>query len=107
MIYENKPLLVKILFANTYKKPIFGIYRPSAYIKESGNFCSICKFDLFKKEIEPGNDLVFNIIIESPAGYGEHLKKGALMSIRNGLDEEGRALILEIIGYVKNEKHPV
>ena len=99
MIYHKNLLVVKILFENTLKKPIFGVYRPSAYMEQAKGFFTSIRMDIFKKEIEPGEDIVMNAIIESPVGFGEHLKEGALLFIRNGLDEEGRALILEILGY--------
>jgi hypothetical protein len=99
MIYQNKPLVIRVLFENTSKKKIFGVYRPSAYLEGSGNFFTTLRLDIFKKEIEPGDSLVLTAILEGPAGYGEHLKTGAVLSIRSGLDEQGRALVMEILGY--------
>ncbi|MEW6468035.1 MAG: hypothetical protein AB1458_03880 [Bacteroidota bacterium] len=100
MIYYKNLLAVKILFENTSKRGIYGIWRPSVYLKESGNYCTTLRADIVKKEIEPGDDVVMNAILEAPKGFGEHLKEGAVLSVRNGLDEVGRALVLEIIGYL-------
>jgi len=99
MIYSKNLLVIKILFENTSNKNIFGIYRPSAYLKETGNYCTTLRMDITKKEIEPGDDIVMTAILESPVGFGEHLNVRSMLSIRNGLDEVGRAMILEIIGY--------
>lgn len=99
LIYENKLLVIRVLFENTTKKKIFGIYRPSAYMKETGNFFTTFRMDVLKKEIGPGENAVVTGILEAPAGYGEHLREGSLLSLRNGLDEEGRAIVLEVIGY--------
>src|SRR5688572_5098003 len=99
-MYGKNLLVIRILFENTSKKNIFGIWRPSAYLKETGNYCTILRADITKKEIEPGDAVVLTAILESPVGFGEHLKQGVVLSIRNGLDEAGRALVTEIIGYV-------
>jgi|ERR1051326_1029607 hypothetical protein len=96
VIHHQTLLPIKILFENISKRKIFGVYRPSAYIKETGTFFSTLRLDIFKKEIEPGESAVLTGLLESPAGFGHHLKTGAVLSIRSGLDEEGRGLILEI-----------
>ena len=99
MIYSKNLLVIKILFENTSKKNIFGIWRPSAYLKETGNYFTTMRIDITKKEIEPGDDLVITAILEAPVGFGEHLKINSVLSVRNGLEEIGRALVMEIIGY--------
>ena len=73
-------------------------------MKETGTFFTIMRMDVLKKEIEPKEDLIMTVILESPAGFGEHLKPGALMIIRNGVHEEGRAVVLEILGYFDDLK---
>ena len=100
MIYHKNLLVIKIIFENISKKIIFGVYRPSAYMKETGNFFTTVRMDILKKEIAPDDDVVMNVILESPAGFGEYLKEGALLSIRNGLEEEGRAIVLQILEYM-------
>ena len=99
MIYSKNLLVIKILFENTSKKNIFGIWRPSAYLKETGNYFTTMRIDITKKEIEPGDDLVITAILEAPVGFGEHLKTGVVFSVRNGLEEEGRAMLMEVVGY--------
>jgi translation elongation factor EF-Tu-like GTPase len=99
MIY-NKPLLtLTILFESLRKKPIFGVYRPQAYIKESRSYCTNLRLDQFKKEILFGEQIVLPVVLESPVGYGKHLKAGALLTIKDGLDLVGKAIVLEINGY--------
>ena len=100
MIYQNKPLLIRILYENTHKNSVFGIYRPQAYIKEAGNYCTVCRIDILKQEIKQGKNIVINAILEAPVGFGEHLTEGTLLSLRSGLDEEGRAIVLEVINYL-------
>ena len=97
MIYRQQLLTIKILFENTTKKPIFGIQRPTVYMNETGTFFSMIRLDIFKKEIEPGASLILIGSLESPAGFGNHLKVGALLIITNGMDEIGKAVILEIL----------
>ena len=104
MIYHRKLLAIKIVFENTSKKKIFGVHRPSAYMRETGSFFTTMRMDILKNEIEPKDDKVLIVILESPAGFGEHLKPGALLIIRNGMDEEGRAVVLEILGYIDDLK---
>ncbi len=99
MIYVKNLLVVKLLFENTSKKKIFGIYRPSAYLEETGNYCTTLRLDIFKKHIEPSESLTITGILESPVGFGDALKEGSVFSIKNGLRTEGRAMVLEIIGY--------
>ena len=96
MIYSQNLLPVKILFENISSKPIFGVYRPSAYMKETGTFFTTLRLDILKKEIEPGASLVLTGSLDAPAGFGHHLKAGAVLSVRVGLEEQGRAIVLEI-----------
>src|SRR5687767_8455179 len=100
MIYHKNLLVVKVLFENTSKKDISGIWRPSVYLRETGNFCTTMRVDITKKPVEPGEDIVLTAILESPVGFGEHLKQGVVFSVRNGLEEVGRAMVMEIIGYM-------
>lgn len=99
MIYHKNNLLVKILFENLSKQPVRGIYRPQAYIDGSTKYCTTCKFDLLKTEVKQGEKSVFDTIIESPGGFGHHLREGTLITIREGLDIVGKAIVLEIKGY--------
>ena len=99
MIYHKNLLVIRILFENVSKRKIFGMYRPSAYMKESSNYCTTCRMDIVNNEIEPGGHVVTTAILEAPVGFGKFLNPGSVLSIRNGLDEEGRALIVEILGY--------
>lgn len=99
MIYRKNNLLVKILFENLRKRPVIGIYRPQAYIVGATKYCTTCKFDLFKKEIKQGEKVVFDTILEAPKGFGHHLKEGTLLTIKEGLDVVGKAIVLDIIGY--------
>jgi hypothetical protein len=99
MIYHRNLLVIKILFENTSKKNIFGVYRPSAYLPGAGSFFTTLRLDIFKKEIEPGDSVVLTGILESPAGFGEYLKVGCVISVRSGLDEQARAMVMEILGY--------
>jgi len=101
MIYRQNNLVVKILFENLRKSPITGVYRPQAYIDGSTKYCTVCKFDVFKKEIKQGDKIVFETILEAPKGFGHRLKEGALLTIREGLDVVGKAIVLDIIGYQK------
>lgn len=101
MIYYKKYLQVRLLLENVCKYELTGVYRPQAYIKEAGNYCTECQMELFKKPIEPGESLVINAVLLSPHGFGEHLKQGSLLTLRNGLDIEAKAVVLEIIGYQK------
>ena len=99
MIYLKKYLQVKLLIENLSKYELMGVYRPQAYIKETKGYCSECQINLFKKPIEPGESLVMNAVLLSPHGFGVHLKQGSLLTLRNGLDIEAKAVVLEIIGY--------
>src|ERR1039457_2136005 len=99
MIYRKNNLLITIFFENLRKHPVGGIYRPQAYFDGSTKYCTTCKFDLFKREIKHGEKIVFDTILEAPKGFGHHLKEGTLLTIREGLDIVGKAIVLEIIGY--------
>lgn len=100
MIYSKNLLVIKILFENTSKKNIFGIWRPCVYLKETGNYFTTMRIDITKNPIEPGDDVVLTAILEAPVGFGEHLQVSSVLSVRNGLEEIGRAMVLEIIGYM-------
>ena len=99
MIYLKKYLLVKLLVENTSKYELKGIYRPQAYVAGAGRYCTECQMELFKKAIEPGKNLVVNAVLYAPHGFGEHLKEGCLVTLKNGLDIEAKAVVLEILGY--------
>ncbi len=73
-----------------------GIYRPQAYVSGVKNYCTECQIELYKKPIEPGESLVLNAVLFAPHGFGEHLKEGSLLTLRNGLDIEAKAVVLEI-----------
>lgn len=99
MIYENKLLVVRILFENFRKRPVSGAFRPQAYLDETGNYSSNLRFNIFNKEIKQGEKVVFETILESPVGFGENLREGALFTIKEGLDIVGKAILLEVVGY--------
>jgi translation elongation factor EF-Tu-like GTPase len=101
MIYNKNLLIVRVLFECLRKKPVFGIYRPQAYIREAGSYSTTFRIEEFKKEIVAGEAVVITAVLESPVGYGKCLKPGVLLRIRDGLDDVGKAIILEIIGYEK------
>jgi hypothetical protein len=99
LIYSKKYLLVKLLVENVGKYELMGIYRPQAYVQGAGKYCTECQIELYKKPIEQGQTAVINAVLFAPHGFGEHLKTGNLMTLKNGLDVEAKAVILEIIGY--------
>lgn len=99
MIYTKKYLRIKILLENTCKYELMGIYRPQAYLHGAGSYCTECQIDLFKHPIEPGQQVVLNAVLYAPHGFGELLVSGSLLTLRNGLDTEAKAVILEILGY--------
>lgn len=99
MIYLKKYLLVKLLVENLSKHELIGIYRPQAYVAGAGKYCTECQMELYKKSIEPGKNAVVNAVLYAPHGFGEHLKEGSLVTLKNGLDIEAKAVVLEIIGY--------
>jgi hypothetical protein len=99
MIYHKNNLVIKILFENLRKQPVFGISRPQAYIGNTTKYCTVCKFDILRKEIKQGEKAVFDTILEAPKGFGEQLKEGTLLTIKDGLDIIGKAIVLDIIGY--------
>ena len=74
-----------------------GIYRPQAYIKGAKSYCTECQFEFYKKRLEQGESRVINAVLFAPHGYGEHLKQGSLLTLRNGLDVEAKAVVLEIM----------
>jgi hypothetical protein len=97
MIYYKKYLKVKLLIENVSKYELMGIYRPQAYVNGVKKYCTECQIELYKKPIEPGESLVMNAVLFAPHGFGEHLKRGSLLTLRNGLDIEAKAIVLEII----------
>ncbi|MCE3278415.1 MAG: hypothetical protein K0S44_606 [Bacteroidetes bacterium] len=99
MIYSKKYLIVKLLIENLSKYELMGIYRPQAYCKGAKGYSSECQVELFKKPIEPGKSEVLKAVLVNPVGFGEHLHEGSLLTLRNGIDVEAKAIVLEIIGY--------
>lgn len=99
MIYSKKYLIVKLLIENLSNYELMGIYRPQAYVKGAKSYSTECQIELYKKPIEQGQTAVLNAVLYAPVGFGEHLKEGALMTLKNGLDIEAKAVVLEIIGY--------
>ena len=99
MIYLKKYLRVKLLLENVCKYELMGVYRPQAYIKGAKNYCTECQIELFKKPLEQGESRVINAVLYAPHGYGEFLQQGSLLTLRNGLDIEAKAIVLEITGY--------
>lgn len=76
-----------------------GIYRPQAYVQGAKGYSSECQIELYKKSIEPGKSEVLKAVLLNPVGFGEHLKQGSLLTLRNGIDIEAKAVVLEIVGY--------
>lgn len=101
MIYHKKYLVLKLLIENVSRYELMGIYRPQAYVKGAKGYSCECQIELYKKPIDPGQSLVVTAVLFAPHGFGEHLKQGSLLTLRNGLDIEAKALVLEIIGYNK------
>jgi len=98
MIYSKKYLKVKLLIENVSKYELMGIYRPQAYVQGAKGYSTECQVELYKKPLEPGKSEVLNAVLFAPMGFGEHLKQGSLVTLRNGLDIEAKAVVLEIIG---------
>jgi len=99
MIYLKKYLIIKLLIENVSKYELMGIYRPQAYVKGAKGYSTECQIELYKKPLEQMQSAVINAVLFAPHGFGEHLKQGSLVTLRNGLDIEAKALVLEIIGY--------
>ena len=99
MIYHKKYLIVKLLIENVSDYELMGIYRPQAYVQGAKGYSSECQIELYKKPIEPGKSEVLKALLLHPVGFGDHLKQGSLLTLRNGLDVEAKAVVLEIIGY--------
>lgn len=99
MTYHKKYLIVKLLLENISKYELMGIYRPQAYVKGAKGYSSECQIELYKKPIEPGKSEVLKAVLLNPVGFGEHLKQGSLLTLRNGIDIEAKAVVLEITGY--------
>ncbi len=101
MIYYKKYLIIKLLLENVSKYELIGIYRPQANVIGAKGYFTECQIELYKKPLERGQSIVLNAVLFAPHGFGEHLKQGSLLTLRNGLDIEAKALVLEIIGYSK------
>ncbi len=101
MIYTKGLLKVTLLFESFRKKPIFGIYRPQVYIIDTKGYCTTLQLEVYKKEILQGEQVVIPGVLEAPVGFGKQLRLGALLTIKDGLDEIGKAIVLEINGYAK------
>ncbi len=99
MIYSKKYLVVKLLIENVSKYELMGIYRPQAYVQGAKGYSSECQVELYKKPIEPGKSEVLNAVLVNPLGFGDNLKEGSLMTLKNGLNIEAKAMVLEIVGY--------
>ena len=99
MIYYKKYLVIKLLLENLSKYELMGIYRPQAYVQGAKGYSTECQIELYKKPIEQGQSAVINAVFFAPHGFGEHLKEGSLVTLRNGMDIECKAIVLEIIGY--------
>lgn len=99
MIYHKKYLIVKLLIENVCNYELMGIYRPQAYVQGAKGYSSECQIELYKKPIEPGKSEVLQAVFLNPLGFGDHLKEGSLVTLKNGLDIEAKAVVLEIIGY--------
>jgi hypothetical protein len=106
MIYSKHNLVLRVLFENFRKKPIYGVFRPQAYIKASGKYSSTIRFDQFKKDLVFGEQIVLTAVLDAPVGYGKHLHAGVLMRIHDGLDDVGKVIVLEILGYMPDEVLP-
>ena len=90
---------MKLLIENVGKYELMGIYRPQAYVKGAKGYSTECQIELYKKSIEQGESVVLNAVLFAPHGFGVHLKQGSLVTLRNGLDIEAKAVVLEIVGY--------
>ncbi len=99
MIYYKKYLKVKILIENVTKYELMGIYRPQAYVKGAKSYGTECQIEFYKKPLEQNESRVINAVLFAPHGFAEHLKQGSLLTLRNGLDIEAKAVVLEILGY--------
>jgi hypothetical protein len=99
MIYHKKYLIIKLLIENVSRYELMGIYRPQAYVQGAKSYSTECQIELYKKPLEQGESAVLNAVLFAPHGFGEHLKQGSLLTLRNGLDIEAKAVVLEIIGY--------
>ena len=99
MIYFEKYLIVKLLIENVSKHDLKGIYRPQAYVKGAKGYSTECQFELYKKPLEQGQSVLVNAVLFAPHGFGVHLKQGSLLTLRNGITIEAKAIVMEIIGY--------
>jgi hypothetical protein len=96
MIYHQKYLRAKLLVENLTKHDLKGIYRPQAYVQGAGGYCTELQFEIMKEPIRAGETAVLTGVFFAPHGFGEHLKAGSLVTLRNGLDIEAKAMVLEI-----------
>jgi hypothetical protein len=96
LIYHKKYLKVKLLIENVSTYDLKGVYRPQAYITEAGNYCTECQFEFYKTAIEPTKNLITQAVLYAPHGFGENLKSGSLLLLKNGLNLEAKAIVLEI-----------
>ncbi|MBN8703848.1 MAG: hypothetical protein J0M08_12340 [Bacteroidetes bacterium] len=94
--YHKKYLPITILFESFRLKPIRAIFRPHAYIDGASKYSCECQIDSPKKEIYKGDELVLKATLLSPVGFGEHLKIGTLLTLRDGVEVVGKAVVLEI-----------
>lgn len=95
-MYHKKYLPIKVLLENVSKYALSGIYRPQAYIAEVGSYCTECQIELIKNPLELGENCVIRAVLFAPHGFGEYLKTGVVLILKNGLDIEAKALVLEI-----------
>jgi len=94
--YPNKPLKIRLLLENTGKHTLKGVLRPQCYIMGTGKYSSLLRLNLLNQEILPGGKEVVSVLLESPAGFGEALKVGVLLTIKDGITPMGKGVILEI-----------
>ena len=96
MIHHQKYLRIKILLESLGQNPIRGIFRPDAYIDGATGYCTECQIDNIPVEIKTGDKAVLDAVLRSPVGFGEHLREGVMLNLRNGVELVGKAIVLEI-----------
>lgn len=97
MIYHQKYLTIKILFESLREQTIRGFYRPHAYIDGKTKYGTECQIDIIKEDIKKGDQIVLTAVLLAPVGFGEHLKEGSLLTLKNGVYVEGKAIVLAIV----------
>lgn len=97
LVYLKKYLPVKLLLENLCTYELKGIYRPQAYVAGAKSYCTECQIELYKKPIAPGETEIVKAVFFAPHGFGEHLKQGSLVTLRNGLNTEAKGIVLEIM----------